>query len=260
MSSTDLARNPQPFHNIDNPESLASNPEEIHPNPEDLVQFDEDDLENSIEKKIYTKDYDLHQIRFSTKERLVEGVEEPIGHEISDNDFWLQPNKKPNCVAIKEHLRREGKISIVQFTALIDAVYEIFCAEENILEVDAPVTVCGDVHGQYYDLLKLLEVGGDPATTNYLLLGDYVDRGLFSMECVILMFCYKLSYPDTFFMLRGNHECRHLTDYFTFREECDYKYSRDIYDSIMDCFDALPLAAVMNKQFFLCSWWTFPRT
>uniref|UniRef100_A0A6B2KZW6 Serine/threonine-protein phosphatase n=1 Tax=Arcella intermedia TaxID=1963864 RepID=A0A6B2KZW6_9EUKA len=168
---------------------------------------------------------------------------------MTDSLFWLSEGK-PNCAVIKEHLRKEGKISNPQLITLIELVYEIFCAEDNVLEVDAPVTVCGDVHGQYYDLLKLLEVGGDPASTNYLFLGDYVDRGLFSIECLILLFCYKLSYPHSFFMLRGNHECRHLTDYFTFREECVHKYSREIYDSLMDCFDALPLAAIMNKQFF----------
>ena len=88
---------------------------------------------------------------------------------------------------------------------------EILSKETNIQPVNAPVTICGDIHGQYHDLLELFKVGGNCPDTNYLFTGDYVDRGYYSVETVSLLICYKLRYPTRIFLTRGNHESRQIT-------------------------------------------------
>jgi serine/threonine-protein phosphatase 2A catalytic subunit len=88
---------------------------------------------------------------------------------------------------------------------------EIFSKENNIQPVSAPVTICGDIHGQYHDLLELFKVGGDCPGTNYLFTGDYVDRGYYSVETISLLVCFKIRYPTRIYLTRGNHESRQIT-------------------------------------------------
>eukprot|EP01048_Picozoa_sp_COSAG05_P018281 COSAG05_NODE_2647_length_2806_cov_3.529368_3_plen_218_part_00 len=115
----------------------------------------------------------------------------------------------------------------------------------------AAISVVGDVHGQFLDLVKLFKFTGSPPASNYLFLGDYVDRGPNGLEVTALLFCLKIKYPQNFFMLRGNHEASPINRIYGFYEECKRKYSFKIWKEINEVFDCLPFVAVIEEK-ILC--------
>eukprot|EP00918_Siedleckia_nematoides_P096672 GHVU01212076.1.p1 GENE.GHVU01212076.1~~GHVU01212076.1.p1 ORF type:complete len:508 (+),score=108.41 GHVU01212076.1:110-1633(+) len=183
-------------------------------------------------------------------DRCVKDFEPPPPLPLKESLLYPQgPKENPDWRILKQHLFREGKMTKEMILDLIKKVVNITSQEPNLLRLKDPITVVGDIHGQFYDLLKLLNVGGDPDTTQYLFLGDYVDRGSFSIEALMLLFALKLNQPQRVHMLRGNHECRQMTAFFNFRDECDYKHDMAVYQAFMDAFDSFPLAAVINGKF-----------
>ncbi|KAI1721514.1 calcineurin-like phosphoesterase domain-containing protein [Ditylenchus destructor] len=128
---------------------------------------------------------------------------------------------------------------------------EILLQEGNVQRIDSPVTVCGDVHGQFWDLMELFRVGGHVPDTNYLFLGDFVDRGFYSVETFLLLLALKVRYPDRMMLIRGNHESRQITQVYGFYDECFRKYgSPAVWRCCTEVFDCLSLSAVINDRIF----------
>ncbi|KAI8805004.1 calcineurin-like phosphoesterase [Cladochytrium replicatum] len=127
---------------------------------------------------------------------------------------------------------------------------EIFLNQPVLLEVEAPLKICGDIHGQFSDLLRLFEYGGMPPEANYLFLGDYVDRGKHSLEVISLMLAFKIKYPENFFILRGNHEAASINRIYGFYDECKRRYNIKLWKTFTDCFNCLPIAAIVDEKIF----------
>ena len=154
-------------------------------------------------------------------------------------DKWLETLKQ--CKCLTEH----------DLKILCDKVRELLCEESNVQPISVPVIVCGDIHGQFFDLMNLFEKGGDLPEKKYLFLGDYVDRGYNSVETLEYLLCLKLKYQGRITLLRGNHESRQICYSYGFYEEITRKYGNaNPWRYFNDLFDYLPIAALIEGKIF----------
>jgi len=158
--------------------------------------------------------------------------------EVIDKCLEVKGGKPGKLVQIPE----------AQVKALCTAARSVFLDQSALLELEAPLKICGDVHGQYHDLLRLFEYGGFPPESNYLFLGDYVDRGKQSLETIILLFAYKTKYPENFFLLRGNHECASITRIYGFYDECKRRYNIKLWKQFCDVFNCMSVCALIDEK------------
>ena len=142
------------------------------------------------------------------------------------------------------------EFSLADAQWLCENVQGILESEPTLLEFAGPVNICGDIHGQFTDLVRALQMGGLPPFAKWLFLGDFVDRGPQSVEVICLIFALKIRYPSQIFLIRGNHETPEMTEVFGFAEECRRKLDETIWRTFCDVFDYMPLGAVISGQYF----------
>ncbi|CAI2187714.1 1855_t:CDS:2 [Funneliformis geosporum] len=138
----------------------------------------------------------------------------------------------------------------VEINAICHAAREVFLSQPTLIELSSPVKIVGDVHGQYSDLIRLFDMCGFPPSSNYLFLGDYVDRGKQSLETILLLLCYKIKFPENFFLLRGNHECANVTRVYGFYDECKRRTNMKTWKTFIGVFNCLPIAAIVANKIF----------
>ena len=160
---------------------------------------------------------------------------------ILDRLLAVKGNKPGKTVDLKEE----------EIKFLIDKSLSLIKEEKMLIELEAPLRVCGDIHGQYYDLLRIFEHCGYPGEYNFLFLGDYVDRGKQSLETICLLLAYKIKFPNKVHLLRGNHESSVTNRIYGFYDECKRRYNVRLWRNFTELFNFLPVAALIDEK-ILC--------
>ncbi|CAD5233535.1 unnamed protein product [Bursaphelenchus xylophilus] len=161
---------------------------------------------------------------------------------------------------IKDHLISGAKRMDYDPAAvyqLLGMAKQSFQDQSPLIELNAPVNVCGDIHGQYSDLLRIFNSCGMPFKVRYLFLGDYIDRGKHSMEVIMLLLACKVKFPRNIYLLRGNHELKNINKIYGFYDALKKRYSADphliddLYLYFNEIFSFMPYAALVSKK-ILC--------
>lgn len=151
----------------------------------------------------------------------------------------------------EESVKNMGVLTSQEMLSLLSHVQSILFEESNLHSVQLPVTICGDIHGQFPDLLHLFELAGQPDssgnTYNYVFLGDLVDRGFNSVEVLTFLLILKAKIPDRITLIRGNHETRRVSATYGFYDECFRKFKTpDVWRQCTELFDMLPISALVD--------------
>ncbi|ELP86026.1 serine/threonine protein phosphatase PP-X isozyme, putative [Entamoeba invadens IP1] len=153
-----------------------------------------------------------------------------------------------NCIS---QLRRGELLPDHTILELCFFSKSLLSREPNVLTLKSPVTVCGNIQGQFHDLLNIFSLGGFPPSTQYLFLGNYVGKGIYNVEVVSLLLLFKLKYPDKIHLIRGNFDTMMLSQLYGFYDECIRKYgSPRVWTLFTDVFNYLPVTAVINETMF----------
>ena len=198
-----------------------------------------------------------NEIKNEDKNEIKE--DEDDGEKENNNNDKEENENNDSIYKIIKKLKKARKGSICQELSIkgdecnyiIDKSYEIIQKEESLLKIQAPLYICGDIHGQYYDLLRVFDILNYPPQSTFLFLGDYVDRGKQSLECLLLLLCLKIQYPDKILLLRGNHECEALNKIYGFYDECKRRLSIKCFKKITNLFNMMPISALINEN-ILC--------
>ena len=174
-----------------------------------------------------------------------------IQDEDPDKKFKLDELISKLLLAKEYKPNTEINLNEKEIKYVINKSYNIISNQPVFIELDSPINICGDVHGQFYDLLRLFNYGGEPPKTNYLFLGDYVDRGKNSLETIVLLLAYKIKYPENFFLLRGNHESDNINKIYGFYDECKRRFNIKIWKKFNDLFNIFPISAIIKDK-ILC--------
>jgi serine/threonine-protein phosphatase 5 len=160
------------------------------------------------------------------------------------------------CKELMAWQKEQKNIAKKYAYAIVMDTIQLLRSLGTVSDVNIPdeeeITVCGDVHGQYYDLLNIWEINGVPAEDNpYLFNGDFVDRGSFSLEVILILFSWKLCHPNGVHLARGNHETKNMNKLYGFEGEVTKKYDEDLYNLFCEAFCLLPLCHCINSKVFV---------